>query len=57
MEQIRVERIPSVLQTDVHTTYTTIPFVQEESRNFGMNLQNSDPKSDAYTIPSFPHFV
>ena len=26
MEQIRVERIPLVLQTNVHTTYTTVPF-------------------------------
>lgn len=29
MEQIRVERIPLVFQTNVHTTYTTVPFVQE----------------------------
>ncbi|WP_157485930.1 hypothetical protein [Flavobacterium soli] len=40
--------------TNVQTTYTTIPIVQEESRRFGTNSQNTDPKSVAYANSAIP---
>lgn len=40
-EQIRVERIPLVLQTTVHTTYTTVPFrTGRETRTLKKQILN-----------------
>lgn len=38
VEQIRVERIPLVLQTNVHTTYTTAPNIIFWIKNFQLLL-------------------
>lgn len=52
-DQIRLERIPPVLHTGVHTMYTTNPWYGKRDSN----SQNSDSKSDAFTYFAVPTFV
>lgn len=54
MDQIRLERIPPVLQTGVHTVYTTDPLWYGKRDS---NSQNSDSKSEAFTYFAIPAFV
>lgn len=51
--QIRIERIPLTLQVSVHTLYTTTPLYRKRD----LNSQNSDSKSDAFTISPFLHLL